>query len=151
MTSEWHFDVNNPFEDLFEESLLQTVGSDDAGSVVMARLDEIRRTPHLGKCERIGDFEVYVSHIGAAARDGESTPPLFIAYALDTERKLVRPIFVGRAERAELAGALTAAARNAPPPAGERPILAPAQRTTIPEETIKRAVEWAVRSRKRST
>jgi hypothetical protein len=150
MTNDWHFDANNPFENAFEETLLESLQTVDLTTAVMALLEHIRQMPERGELVRVGDTDVYVVHLPATVGRKSTTPPLVIAYALDAPRKLVRPLFVGSSEGLEHKSSLPPTLDAPHPSAASRAIRAPLHPTSIPKERIERAVTRALKRKRRN-
>jgi len=147
MIRTWQYDERNPYEDAFEESLLNIRSSGPVVDIVMRKLGEIRRNPTQGERATVAGVPIYT-----VSTEGSGTvPPLMIVYAIDEKRSLIRTLWVSDAGSVEsIADDLRTMIENAPaevPPPLKR-ILFPVEPTTIPKEKIEGAVERVIERRR---
>lgn len=152
MDPTWQLDAHNPYEDTFEEALLNDPSAPLVAEFVMQRLRLLRHQPTAGQPIHVGERSFRVLTTNAFATADRTVPPLVIVYRLDDANRLIQPVFVGRAAQIrsidkELSALGTPEADNE---TSEREILYPTDPTSIPKKKIEDAVLRAVRRAKAS-
>jgi hypothetical protein len=147
MEKQWLFDAGNPFEDLFEESLLSTTSTAALSDAVLVVLQRIQKQPLGGSAIDVDGRTVYIAKKAALRSKNATIPSLLIAYTVDTKRRLIRPILVCAPADAKAIVDVEQAVHNTPAATVKfrRRILSPAERTTIPKGVIKGAVRRALK------
>ena len=152
MSEPWRFDADNPFEETFEESLLSEVASPGVFDMIRRKLLAIQKDPKANHRIVVRGRVVYVSRTGRVRVSDAEIPSLLIVYSLDEREKLIQRLFVCRASAldsraAELDDISTSPDRETARTEREAPY--PIEHTTIPEETLRRAVERALQRSRR--
>lgn len=149
----WQFDLNNPYEDIFEESLLRVVESSRMLELVQRACIDILRDPKANEVAVVRGRPVYIAKV----RSGDpAMPTLLIAYQVSEREALIRRVLVCKAAEVGSTNAATAsqdqllqtlgtllARARAQPTANAPDILMPADETSIPKREIAKAVESA--------
>jgi len=148
MERPWYFDLGNPFEDIFEESLLSTTQTGLLSDAVRLALRRIQESPFAGTRLDVDGNTVYVAKTSAVTSD--RIPSLLIAYTVDAKRRVIQPILVCRPADVVALASVKRAVRNAPTKVHRprRRVLSPAERTTIPRRAIEGAVRRALKHTK---
>lgn len=152
MNQTWHLDAHNPFEDTFEEALLNETLPPLIAEMVLQNLVLLLQRPTAGDPIDVGGQSFRVLTTQPFVTADETVPALVIVYRLDPDHRLIQPVFVGRAAQIrsierELRGL---AAPEAGQDALEREILYPIDPTSIPKKKIEDAVLRALRRPKAS-
>lgn len=144
----WQLDENNPFEDAFEESLLEMTSTPAIMDAALVLLLRAERDPLQGQSLVIDGKTLHVVRTPAVAEQG--IPSLQLVYSVDPDQSLVQPVLLTRMTEAsvldaELRSAIAAAVYERPP---QREILFPSDPTDIPEDQLEMAVRSVVERRK---
>jgi hypothetical protein len=154
----WRFDANNPYEDGFEQALLDAADSPQVLEIVKRKCVEIQRDPKANYPSVVGGKCVYIAKTGSSKIRGVDVGPLLIVYTLSEREKLIQRVFICKAadvaRKVEgstmdtigrtLSEAIEAALTRAPATTPTQQVLLPYERTEIPEEQIADAVRRTV-------
>jgi hypothetical protein len=143
-------DDQNPYEDAFEEALLSEAGAPNLAEMLAYALDRIRRHP-LGAQGRIVDGTyVYIVKTPPHSAEGGRVPGLLIAYVVERDRSLIRPLLVQLSDD-DLTDETLRRAVEASSQSDEdisQRVLFPAEPTHIPAKSIESAVKRVLKRSK---
>src|SRR5258706_10146437 len=151
MPTAWRLDDFNPYENTLEEALLSELSDPDLnGDLLVLALHEIANPPAQAETRIIDGTPVYVRRIPTASRDGEHVPSLLIAYVLQEDKSLIRPLWLWRSDDALPNDILRKAIERSWKYEGavRRPVLFPVEPPDIPIESLERAMERALKRSK---
>ena len=95
MISEWRFDVQNPYENSFEEALLRVAESQAIVDMIKIKCNEIRKDPKANFRGFVHGRFVYIAKTGPVKT--VNLDPLLVVYTLDEQKKLIQRVFVCKA------------------------------------------------------
>jgi hypothetical protein len=144
MGKPWRFDELNPYEDVYEESLLAEM-SPLASEIVQTALAEIQEDPVRQDFVDVSGERFYIATTAPISEGGITVPPMLIAYTLNSQQLVIRPVLVSRAAEVQshVNQELERAVANAPanvPPFQDR-ILDPSEDTSLSKQSIEKAVK----------
>lgn len=150
MAETWLFDAGNPYEDIFEEALLEEMSSRHVTEILQRKLIDIRQDPLRQEHALVGGRMIFIARTGELAIGDVQVPPLLIAYTVDESKRIIQLILVRRDGGVrslddEVERALASPQASDQP---ERRILFPADPTSIREEKIAEAVRGVLRPAK---
>jgi len=97
MISDWRFDVRNPYENSFEEALLQVADSQAIVDMIKIKCNEIRKDPKANFRGFVHGRFVYIAKTGPVKTATMTLDPLLVVYTLDEQKKLIQRVFVCKA------------------------------------------------------
>ena len=151
MPTPWRLDDYNPYEYTFEEGLLAELSEQDrdVDSLVRA-LHEIAKAPAQAETRIIDGTRVYVRKIDTASKDGKRGPSLLIAYVLQHDKALIRPLLICRSDDALADDVLRSVLEGSSEheEVVTRPVLFPVEPPDIPAESLERAMQRALKRSK---
>jgi hypothetical protein len=149
MDHRWRLDEHNPFEDTFEEALLNDASAPLVTDCILQTLVRLLDDPTAGNLIHVGGQTFHV--VTTPARRDMTVPALVLVYRLDSKNRLIQPVFVGRsAQIHSIDKELSTLEPSEADHISEREILYPIDPTSIPKKKIEDAVLRAVRRAKAS-
>jgi hypothetical protein len=148
MTSAWRLDEHNPYEDGFEEALLSELTERHLSDIVLRALHQIARNPLQGEKRMIDGTPVYVVNTRSHPTVGGAG--LLIAYVVEPDRSLIRPLLLQRSENELTDETLRKAiegSSHSDDQASQR-VLFPEEPTRIPAKSIENAVKRVMKRSK---
>lgn len=99
MIGDWHYDPENPWNDSFEEALLQIADSQAMVDMIKMKCREILQNPTANLRWFVEGRFVYIAKTGPV--EDLRLDSLLVVYTLDEKNKLVQRVYVCRAVMAE--------------------------------------------------
>ena len=137
----WRIDNHNPYEDAFEEALLSEVEAANMTGV-LALLRRIQHEPFSGVPRDIDGDQVYVVKGLFRLTSGRSVE-YRIAYVIDTDKNVIRPLLVTRSDN-DLTDEVLRDVIASPSPSNKaenQVALFPDEPTHLPAAAIEEAVK----------
>lgn len=95
MISDWRFDPANPWDNSFEEALLQIADSRPMVEMIKMKCNEIRKDPKANLRWFVDGRFVYIAKTGPV--ETLKLDSLLVVYTLDEKKKVIQRVFVCKA------------------------------------------------------